>query len=49
MASMLFELKTTDAITYIAVLLAVAPVILVAAAIPAWRATRIDPVTALRQ
>lgn len=49
MASMLFALKPTDAITYVAVLLAVTPVILIAAAIPAWRATRIDPVTALRQ
>lgn len=49
MASMLFELKPTDAVTYIAVLLAVTPVILLAAAIPAWRAASIDPVTALRQ
>jgi putative ABC transport system permease protein len=48
-ASMLFELKPTDAVTYIAVLLAVTPVILLAAAIPAWRAARIDPLTALRQ
>ena len=49
MASMLFELKPTDTLTYISVLLAVTPVIVFAAAIPAWRATRIDPVTALRQ
>ena len=49
MASMLFALKPTDAVTYVAVLIAVTPVILLAAAIPAWRAARIDPVTALRQ
>jgi putative ABC transport system permease protein len=49
MASMLFELKPTDAFTYAAVLLAVTPVILLAAAIPAWRAAHIDPVTALGQ
>jgi ABC-type antimicrobial peptide transport system permease subunit len=49
MASMLFELNPTDALTYAAVLLAVTPIILLAAAVPAWRAARIDPVTALRQ
>ena len=49
MASMLFALKSTDAVTYAAVLLAVTPIILLAAAVPAWRAARIDPVTALRQ
>ena len=49
MASMLFDLKPTDAVTYAAVLLSVIPIILVAAVIPAWRAARIDPVTALRQ
>ncbi len=49
MASMLFELKPTDALTYAAVLIAVTPVILLAAAIPAWRAVRVDALTALRQ
>jgi putative ABC transport system permease protein len=49
MSTMLFDLKPTDPATYAAVLLAVAPVILIAAAIPAWRATRIDPLTALRE
>jgi len=49
MASMLFELKPTDAVTYAAVLIAVTPVILAAAAIPAWRAARVDALTALRQ
>jgi len=49
MASMLFGLKPADAITYLAVLGAVAPVVLLAAAVPAWRAGRIDPLIALRE
>jgi predicted permease len=49
MTTMLFGLKPTDAATYAIVLLAVTPVILAAAAIPAWRAMRIDPLTALRE
>jgi putative ABC transport system permease protein len=46
--SMLFGLKATDAITYAAVLVAVMPIVVLAAAIPAWRAARVDPVVALR-
>jgi ABC-type lipoprotein release transport system permease subunit len=37
------------AVTYATVLIAVTPIILLAAAVPAWRAGRIDQVTALRQ
>jgi predicted permease len=48
MNSMLFGLKATDAITYAGVLLAVTPVVVLAAAVPAWRAARVDPMTALR-
>ncbi len=48
-ASMLFGIAPTDAATYVSVLAALAIVTLAAAAIPAWRATRIDPVTALRE
>ncbi len=47
--TMLFGLTPTDPITYAAVLIAVTPVILLAAAMPAWRAARIDPLTALRE
>ncbi len=49
LASMLFALKPADPVTYLVVALVFVPVILTAAAAPAWRATRIDPVTALRQ
>jgi putative ABC transport system permease protein len=48
MNSMLFGLNATDAITYAAVLFAVMPIVVLAAAIPAWRAARADPVVALR-
>ena len=48
MAGMLFVLKPTDVMTYAAVLVAVTPVILLAAVVPAWRAAWVDPVVALR-
>lgn|SRR5450432_43405 len=40
--TMLFGLKASDGITYAVVLLAVTPIVLLAAAIPAWRAARVD-------
>ena len=46
--TVLFGLKATDAITYAAALLAVTPIVVLAAAIPAWRAARVDPMVALR-
>jgi putative ABC transport system permease protein len=48
-SSLLFGLKPTDAVTYAIIVAAVTPVILVAAAVPAWRATRVDALTALRE
>ena len=48
MNSMLYGLRSTDVLTYAGVLLAVTPIVVLAAAIPAWRASRVDPVIALR-
>jgi predicted permease len=46
--TLLFGLRATDAITYAVVVLAFTPLVVLAAAIPAWRAARVDPVVALR-
>lgn len=47
--AMLFGLKPTDPVTYTVVLLSVAAIAILAAGGPAWRASRIDPMVALRQ
>lgn len=47
--SQLFEIAPTDAVTYFAVAVTLLGVALVASWIPARRASRIDPMTALRQ
>ena len=47
--AMLFGLEATDPATYAMVLLSVAGIAIFAAAGPAWRASRIDPMVALRQ
>jgi ABC-type antimicrobial peptide transport system permease subunit len=47
-SAMLFGVTATDAATYAGVLLAVTPLVILAAAIPAWRASRTDPSAALR-
>ncbi len=46
--SMLFEVKTTDPLTYIVVIVSLAVVALAASYIPAHRATRVDPIVTLR-
>jgi predicted permease len=48
MESLLFEVKRTDPITYALVALAVAGVSVLACYVPARRATRVDPIVALR-
>ena len=48
MTRMLFEVKGTDALTYVAVAIAVICVALFACYIPARRATKVDPLIALR-
>ncbi len=48
-AAMLFGLNATDPATYAMVLVSVGGIAILAAAGPAWRASRIDPMVALRQ
>lgn len=49
LTAMLFEVKPGDPVTYVAVTLLLAGVAMAASYIPARRATRVDPLTALRQ
>ena len=49
LSSLLFHVKATDPFTYTVVALFLALVALVASLVPAYRATTIDPVNALRQ
>jgi putative ABC transport system permease protein len=48
LSSMLFDVKSMDAATYAFVIGIVVPVIVLAAAVPALRAAKIDPMVALR-
>ena len=48
LAKLLFGIRSSDPVTFVAVALVLTAVALVAAALPAWRAARLDPVTALR-
>jgi predicted permease len=49
MNSLLFGVSTTDALTFATVPALLAAVAFAATVIPAWRATRVDPMVALRQ
>jgi predicted permease len=49
MASLLFGTSTTDAVTFAAVPVLLIVVAFAATAIPAWRATHVDPMVALRE
>jgi predicted permease len=47
-SSQLFEVSSLDPLTFLLAALSLAAAALVAAYLPAWRATRVDPMTALR-
>jgi putative ABC transport system permease protein len=47
-ASLLFGVTTTDAATFLAIPVLLAAVAFAATVIPAWRASKVDPMVALR-
>ena len=49
LASLLYGVSATDAVSFSAASAAVMAIVLGASLIPAWRASRIDPIAALRQ
>lgn len=49
LTSMLFQVQPNDPVVYLAVAVLLGVVTLIASYVPAWRASRIDPITALRQ
>ena len=48
MASLLFEVRPTDAATFAAISILLSAVAFLASYVPAWRATRVDPAVVLR-
>jgi putative ABC transport system permease protein len=49
MSTLLFGISTMDILTFAAAPVILAGIALLASYVPAWRATRVDPVVALRE
>ena len=49
LGTLLFAVKPTDPVTFVVTAAVLASAALVACALPAWRATRVDPPVTLRQ
>ena len=49
MEGLLFDVQPRDPVTYAGIAVTLAAVALVASALPAWRAARVDPAEALRR
>jgi putative ABC transport system permease protein len=47
-ASLIFEVKPTDPVTFLVVAAVLAVIALLASVVPAYRASKVDPVIALR-
>jgi putative ABC transport system permease protein len=48
LSSLVFEVRPTDPVTFVVVTALLAAIALLASIIPAYRATRVDPMVALR-
>jgi putative ABC transport system permease protein len=48
LAGLLYQIRPTDAVTFLGAALLLAVLAAAASLIPAWRATRVDPIVALR-
>jgi putative ABC transport system permease protein len=48
MSGLLYEIQPHDAVTFVGALIGLALLVLMASLVPAWRASRVDPIVALR-
>jgi predicted permease len=48
MASLLYDVQPHDAVTFVGASVGMAALVVLASLVPAWRATRVDPIVALR-